>query len=217
MSTTIYVLRLAGGNWYVGKTDNFQKRMEEHVRGGGSAWTSMHKVLKVDKVVENASPFDEDRYVKEYMSKYGIDKVRGGSYVEIELDESKIDTLTKEIWAAKDLCTRCGRAGHFVKDCYAKTTVDGNGLEYEDDDGESDYEWECEYCEKLFSTMFECTNHEKSCKASSFKSSKTYTFKSSKTYTFKSSNSRDTCFRCGRPGHYSPDCYASKHVNGYYL
>ena len=25
------------------------------------------------------------------------------------------------------------------------------------------------------------------------------------------------CFRCGRTGHYSPSCYASKHIKGYYL
>jgi hypothetical protein len=29
ISTTIYILRVAGDDWYVGKTDNFQKRMEE--------------------------------------------------------------------------------------------------------------------------------------------------------------------------------------------
>ena len=27
----------------------------------------------------------------------------------------------------------------------------------------------------------------------------------------------NTCFRCGREGHYSPSCYASTHINGYYL
>ena len=26
-----------------------------------------------------------------------------------------------------------------------------------------------------------------------------------------------TCFRCGRIGHYSTSCYASKHIKGYYL
>ena len=25
------------------------------------------------------------------------------------------------------------------------------------------------------------------------------------------------CFRCGREGHYVSSCYASKHINGYYL
>ena len=25
------------------------------------------------------------------------------------------------------------------------------------------------------------------------------------------------CFRCGRKGHYVSCCYASKHINGYYL
>lgn len=25
------------------------------------------------------------------------------------------------------------------------------------------------------------------------------------------------CFHCGREGHYTLSCYASKHINGYYL
>ena len=57
------------------------------------------------------------------MSKYGIDKLLGGYYVEIELDDFQKETLQREIWGAKDLCTRCGRHGHFAKHCYAKTDV----------------------------------------------------------------------------------------------
>jgi hypothetical protein len=49
-----------------------------------------------------------------------MDKVRGGSYVNVELDDFQKQSINTEIWGAKDLCTQCGRAGHFVKDCYSE-------------------------------------------------------------------------------------------------
>ena len=123
MSTTIYILRLEGGRYYVGKTDNVMIRYQQHLNGGGSAWTRMYKPITVLKTIENASPYDEDRYVKEYMDIYGIQNVRGGSYVSLELSDSQKNAIQSEIRGATDVCSNCGKKGHFVKDCYIKKNI----------------------------------------------------------------------------------------------
>lgn len=143
MSTNIYILKLQGGKYYIGKTSDPVKRYQEHLEGRGSAWTKKYKPVSLEKVIKNASPFDEDKYTKEYMAKYGIDKVRGGSYVSMELDEVQEEALTREIWGAKDCCTQCGRKGHFVNDCFAISNAFWN--RYEEKDQEE--AWGCEYCD----------------------------------------------------------------------
>jgi len=204
--TTIYVLRLQGGRYYVGKSENVMKRYQQHVAGTGSAWTKKYKPVAVEKTIENVSPFEEDKVTKEYMAKYGIEKVRGGSYIDVELSDFHLEALQMEIWAAKDRCTRCGRPGHFMKNCYASSDVSGNKLEEEEESEEE--EWECEYCDRTFTTAFGCRVHEKSCKQQMV---------SSRRSPSKSNTKENTCYRCGNPGHYAPECYASRHVKGYYL
>jgi predicted GIY-YIG superfamily endonuclease len=90
MTTNIYILRLEGGRYYVGKGDNVMNRYQQHLNGGGSAWTRKYKPISVVRIIPNSSPFEEDKQVKEYMAKYGIQNVRGGSYVQIDLEESQI-------------------------------------------------------------------------------------------------------------------------------
>lgn len=197
--TSIYVLSLQGGRYYVGKSDDVPKRYQQHVNGSGSAWTRKYKPVSLVKTIENASSFDEDKVTKEYMSKYGIDKVRGGSYVEVELSDLQKESIQTEIWSAKDLCTKCGRSGHFVKDCHAKTYVSGSEIEIEED------EWGCEYCDRTFTTAFGAGVHEKWCKE-----------KNTKTRYVKETSSKKggACYRCGNTSHYSPDCYATRDVHG---
>ena len=125
MSTNIYVLKLKHGKYYVGKSQNVQARLHSHISGQGCAWTKLHPPLSLLEVRENQSPFMEDAVTKEYMSKFGIENVRGGSYSEIELYQEDLDAITREMRGASDRCMRCGRTGHWAKDCFARTEVDG--------------------------------------------------------------------------------------------
>src|SRR5688500_13653928 len=79
-TTNVYILKLADDKYYVGKSSDPYRRYIEHATASGSAWTKKYKPLKIEKVIPNASHFDEDKCVKEYMSVYGIDNVRGGTY-----------------------------------------------------------------------------------------------------------------------------------------
>jgi len=137
MATNIYILKLSNNKWYVGKSVDPIKRYKDHVNGCGSAWTTLHKPIYIEEIVGNMSPFDEDKITKEYMSKYGIDNVRGGSYVQTELSEIQKGALKIEIWTANNLCTQCGAAGHFAKDCYARKETSTKKIEVT-----YDLEWE---------------------------------------------------------------------------
>lgn len=114
----IYVLALEQGKYYVGKTyKTIHERYAEHCNGYGSGWTKRYKVLGLVEAYENCSDYDEDKYTKIYMGKYGIDNVRGGAYCRINMPCSQIKLLNREIWNAENKCLECGSVKHYVNRC----------------------------------------------------------------------------------------------------
>lgn len=119
----IYILRLENEKWYVGKTKNFPKRYAEHKSKIACEWTKLHPVLNVEGVMMTVDDYEEDKWVKKMMGKYGIDNVRGGTYCQIQLSKEQILLLQREIRTAVNACFKCGMVGHYVSECISEANT----------------------------------------------------------------------------------------------
>jgi len=63
--------------------------------------------------------------------------------------------------------------------------------------------YECHYCDRTFDSQYGCMVHKRSCKKTEV--------------VYEAPKKSGACYRCGRTGHYSSDCYASTHKKGYEL
>lgn len=120
LTNYLYVLKLINNKFYIGKSKYVFQRIDNHFLGIGSQWTKIYKPLNIIEVIPKIDNFDEDKKVKQYMCKYGIDNVRGGSYSNINLSITQKEFLQKEIYTATDKCFNCGSDRHFYKKCNIK-------------------------------------------------------------------------------------------------
>jgi hypothetical protein len=84
----IYVLHCDEDTYYIGVTDDYEKRMSEHFSGVGALWTKKHHPQSVIETYpwgecqwKDGTIFEiEDEITITYMKKHGVANVRGGSW-----------------------------------------------------------------------------------------------------------------------------------------
>jgi hypothetical protein len=219
----IYVLKLEQEKYYIGKTNNPQFRLDNHFTSNGSEWTKIYKPVMLLELRPNCDDYDEDKITRQYMDKYGIENVRGGSFVSIKLNKSTIDHLQQMSNGTNNKCFTCGCIGHFTNNCTNKKKQNTNkNTQYINEDlneyicdyyDSDDYE-EVEY--KPITVLKPNIIHRPN---AIFKPTIIHRtnniYKPNHTTVIHKNDNK--CFRCGRTGHYATSCYASTNSKGKYL
>jgi hypothetical protein len=190
---SVYVLKCEQGKYYVGKTARtVSARVAEHQCNQGSEWTKKYHVIELVETKNNADQFDEDKYTKKYMLLYGIDNVRGAAYTQINMEKSTKDHIAREILSANDMCFKCCTQGHLASRC-------------------SSDNWQCLHCRNVNEigkiVCIKCNNNHPATKSDE----KNKTSQQPAT-TYRSAATLITCYRCGRVGHISTNCYANTYI-----
>jgi hypothetical protein len=116
----IYGLKCQHGCFYVGRSrtrETLDRRLEHH-RNSTVAWLRMHPPLEHIFEYEDECE-EEDKQVLTLMRKFGVDRVRGGRFSNIELTQAQLSEIDRSIRHASDACMRCGQMGHFQSQCSA--------------------------------------------------------------------------------------------------
>lgn len=112
----IYVLLLENSKYYVGRSNDVERRLREH-KHSDNQWLKENRPIKVIEQKQLMGLFDEDNKTKAYMYTHGIDNVRGGTYTSYNLLESTKALLTKELIHSFNLCFKCMGNNHYANQC----------------------------------------------------------------------------------------------------
>ena len=124
--SVVYILLLKDNCYYIGRTDQDIEFMFKTHLNGYSVWTKIHKPIEIIKIIRDANSLTELQIFKEYVMRYGSNKVRGDLYHQ----ENELVRLEKVLWKENGKCQKCGRghSGSGSEICTFKTDINGRTL-----------------------------------------------------------------------------------------
>jgi len=114
---TIYVLELEDCKYYVGQSAEPRKRIRQHFKGKGCEWTRRYNPVRKLLTKKKAYISEEDTIARQFMFVFGMENVRGGKYVKIDLADCEKKDIRSSFVSEYGLCFICLKTGHFGRRC----------------------------------------------------------------------------------------------------
>jgi hypothetical protein len=114
----IYILQLGHENYYIGKTNQpFDGKNQSYFWNDSCEWLNKYPPVSVLDVFENCDDYDVDKTTLKMMSLHGVEHVRGGSFIDVELSDDQIQMICRMIETAEHKCFLCRSAYHISEHC----------------------------------------------------------------------------------------------------
>ena len=125
----VYAIQTLSGDaptFYVGKSGNIPKRLQDHRAGAGTPFLAGCEFTQVPLLTEGSShdleSWERNETLRR-MLEFGVDNVRGWMFTDLHLKAEDKRAAFQQICEKFDLCRRCGRGSHFRSECFAKSAA----------------------------------------------------------------------------------------------
>lgn len=200
---TIFVLELINNKYFVGNSEDKDFTLNSYFNENDNEWTRKYKPICVKELIKNCDIIDKNKYVFEYMAKYGVINVRGGDYSQINLNKIQRSKINEMLIDNQNNCYICGNKNHTSQNCSKFCDWElCNDINDDHNYNTSNYQNNILIKKNInfINTEYEIINIKKS------------NCVNKNTNTIN--DDEIICYRCGRKGHSVDICYATTHFSG---
>jgi len=149
----IFIIKLQKNKYYIGKTTKPNFDIKKHFNADDLDWTIKYKPLELVEFITNCHEDSENDYIFKYISKYGLNNVRGGEFNSCKINISEKDFFEEMFNDKIDKCFICGSDEHTVSECNNEDCFENNEI------------FCCHICNEEFQIFNDLLMHQRTCKS----------------------------------------------------